>query len=302
MDQYNLEIIHSLLQKAVRRAEVELVAKLVKYLISIDDFTWLKNRLAVITYEECWTYGSQLYNDENQHKVLEQYLELTATVKNKNAAGLATLASKYHEGDWTALVGDQDQAGAIEVVANAITSPDDFWKWIRNQKRTYGKHHGRIESAKKAITKAKFKTDKAMMYAAAYFSAKDEVPKTAPAQPQNSPNFPYWVAIDKHTNMGRVAFLDAYQMVDLLLVDAQTITFYLEGSKCNQIANSPYWDLAKQWNFDRMNDLTPQMIHAKWEEFKPVFIKLTKSRADEVREIIESPISNSGKTDQLSLL
>ena len=68
MDSYNLEIIKSLLQKAVRRADVELTEKVVKYLISIDEFKWLKSRLAVIAYEECWTFGSQLYNDQNKHE------------------------------------------------------------------------------------------------------------------------------------------------------------------------------------------------------------------------------------------
>lgn len=302
MNQYNLEIIRSLLQKAVRRADVELVEKIVKYLISIDDFTWLKNRLAVIAYEECWTFGSQLYDDQNKQKVLEQYLELAATVKNKNAAGLAILASKYHDGEWKALVGDTDQKKAIESISNAIDSPNDFWKWVRSQKRTYDKYHGRIESAKKAVTKCKFETDKAMIYAAAYFAIKDEVPKTVPAQPQNDPNFPYWVAIDKHTTIGREAFIDTCQQVDLHPVAAQTIAFYLEGSRCNQIANSPYWDLAKKWAFDRMKDLTSQMIYTKWEELKPILIEFTRGSADEVKNIIEKPIFDSGDSDQLSLL
>ncbi len=301
MDKYNLEITKSLLQKAVRRADVELTEIIVKYLISIDEFKWLKSRLAVIAYEECWTFGSQLYDDQNKLKVLEQYLELAATVKNKNAAGLATLASKYHDGEWKALVGNADQKKAIKSVANAIGSPNDFWEWVRSQKRTYNKHHGRIESAKRAVTKCKFETDKAMIYAVAYFAIKDEVPKTVPAQPQHDPNFPYWVAIDKHTTIGKEAFIDAYKKIDLLAVRGQRIAFYLEGSKCNQIMNSPYWDLSKDWQLNRMG-YTITQIHAKWNELKPILIELTKRRADEVKNIIEKPISDTGDSDQLSLL
>lgn len=302
MDQYNLEIIRSLLQKAVRRAEVELVAKLVKYLISIDDFTWLKNRLAVMAYEECWTYGANLYDDQNKQKVLDQYLELTTTVKNKNAAGLAILASKYQDGDWSALAGNQDQKNAIKSIANAMDNKDMFWDWVRGKKPTYDKYHGRIESAKRAVTKAKFETDKAMMYAAAYFSVKDEVPSTTQAQPQNSPDFPYWIAIDKHTTYGREYIEEASMKIGILPRRGMRVAFYLGGSECNAVGNSPYWGLAKNWELGRMKEYTLPEIYAKWDELKPELIKISERKVDEIKSILDEPIADIDDGDQLSLL
>ncbi len=144
--------------------------------------------------------------------LLEQYVTLSSTVKNKDAAGLATLAVKYKEGDWKALRGSNSQRSAITSVSNAIDNPDAFWKWALENGR---RHVGRIEAARVSLTKAIFDTDKAMMYAAAYFAAKDEVPLTANAQPLNSPNFPYWIAFDKHTDYGREVISEAAQKIDI---------------------------------------------------------------------------------------
>ena len=50
---------HSLITKAVRRGNVDLVEKTFNYLINIaGQRHWLKNRLAVIGYEECWQYAN----------------------------------------------------------------------------------------------------------------------------------------------------------------------------------------------------------------------------------------------------
>jgi hypothetical protein len=44
----------SLLQKAVRRGESDLVVKVVDHLYEIGDIRWLKQRVGVIIAEECW--------------------------------------------------------------------------------------------------------------------------------------------------------------------------------------------------------------------------------------------------------
>jgi hypothetical protein len=204
MNEHKLQVEHSLLQKAVRRGNIDVVNMTVKYLLSVGDSKWLHKRLPVLIYEECWPVGNSI----TQGNILEQYITLSSTVKNKDAAGLATLAVKYKEGDWKALRGSNSQRSAIKSVSNAIDNPDAFWKWaLENGTR----HVGRINAAKAAVTKANFEADKAMFYAAAYFAAKDEVPLVADAQPLNSPNFPYWVAFDKHTDYGREVISEAAQ-------------------------------------------------------------------------------------------
>ena len=180
MNEHNLQVEHSLLQKAVRRGAIDVVEKVVKYLLSLGDSKWLHNRLPVMIYEECWPLGNQITSGN----LLDQYVALARTIKNKDAAGLATLATKLHEGDWKALRGTREQRDAIKSVKNAIDNPHEFWKWARD---SGAGNISRIEAARVAVKKANFDTDKAMMIAAAYFSAKDLVPLVTDAQPQNSP-------------------------------------------------------------------------------------------------------------------
>ena len=297
MDQLDLQVFRSLLQKAVRRGEVKIVEKVVKYLLSIGDIKWLGRRLTVIIYEECWTIGDQI-TDCN---ILEQYKNLTLTVKNKDAAGLATLAAKYNEGNWSALRGTKPQRDAITSVANAIKNPDAFWSWVKGQKLAFNKHHGRIKAAKVAVSKANFETDKAMMFAAAYFAVKDEIPITTHVQPQQSKDFPYWIAYDKHTSEGKEIIIEACQKINIYASRGMQLAFYFEGALCNQLTASPYWHLSKDWQIENMG-YTDTQADIIWNKLKPEIIELTKKRVEELRATLDKPIANKVSGDQLSLL
>ena len=78
MEKLNIEsspdlIEHSLITKAVGRGNVDLVEKVFKYLINIEgQLNWLKDRLAVIGYEECWPYANRLNFNCNDYQLLEQ--------------------------------------------------------------------------------------------------------------------------------------------------------------------------------------------------------------------------------------
>ena len=95
------DIERSLLQKAVRRGNEAVVEKALKYLFSVDDTAWLKKRLFVIAYEECWTLGNEL----TATNLTKDYKKITKSVKNKNAAGLASLAWHCRNGDLDILQG-----------------------------------------------------------------------------------------------------------------------------------------------------------------------------------------------------
>ena len=100
---YNIDpspylIEHSLIQKAVRRGNVELVEKVFNYLCDKKgQDKWLRNRLAVIGYEECWPYANELDYSCGDYKLLEQYKAITCRVKNKDCDGLAYLAKRLNQ-------------------------------------------------------------------------------------------------------------------------------------------------------------------------------------------------------------
>jgi len=210
---------------------------------------------------------------------------------------LATLAYKHSKGDWSAVIGTTIQKEAIKTVAKAINNPVEFWIWVKDQKLTYSKNKVRIEAAKNGIKRCKFTHDKAMMFAAAYFSIKDEVPQLLTAEANNNKDFPYWIAIDKHTSVGKDVLFEAD---DKYSTRAGRLAFYFEGSKCNKIISSPFWELAKKWEFDNMN-YTFAQAHSKWNELMPKIIELTKTEAEELKLSINSKITKDGGA-QLRLL
>lgn len=294
MKEQNLQIEHSLLQKAVRRGAVDMVEKVVNYLLSQGDTKWLHNRLPVMIYEECWVLGNRVTSGN----LITQYVTLAQTVKNKDAAGLATLAVKLHEGDWKAMRGNPNQKAAIMSVTNAIGNPKEFWDWARKKGRG---HIGRIEAAKAAVTKASFETDATMMFAAAYFTVKDLVPLVTDAQPLNSSEFPYWIAFDKHTDVGREIIIEAAKQLDIYPSRAMQLAFYLEGAVCNGMTTSPYWQLAKDWQMEKMG-YTYSQANVIWDQLKPIIIELTKDKVKDLKERIENCISVAENELQLSLI
>lgn len=272
------DLERSLLQKAVRRGNVELVETTFGYLQYVRDFDWLRKRLAVIAYEECWTYADQLLYPNQPYKLLDEYRTLTTTIKNLNADALASLAVKVDEGELSALVGSKKDQKAIQSVANAIKKPEEFWAWIKSEP-DYKKNAKRIDAAERDIKKADFPGDKAMMLAAAYLALRYPIPETKFTTPNNDPDFPYWIAIDKHTSLGKLIYNEACQIIDIWPTRGLKIGFYLEGAVVNQMVNSPFWDLVKEWKMNRIGYSIPEAEEI-WRKLKPVLIEMSKNDVD----------------------
>ncbi|MFZ1290063.1 MAG: hypothetical protein WAR79_08230 [Melioribacteraceae bacterium] len=160
---------------------------------------------------------------------------------------------------------------------------------------------GNIEQRNAIISvKNAIDNDKPMMFAAAYLRAKKIVPRTTQTQPQNNPNFPYWIAFDKHTEMGKFVISEACKKININPYVGMSLSFYLEGSLCNQMTISPYWQLAREW---KMNQLKMTFTEANiiWNQLKPIIIELTKDKAKDLQERIEKgTVPDHG--DQLILI
>lgn len=83
-------IERSLLQKAVRRGNTEIIEKVLHYLK--DDLPWLRRRLQLIAYEECWPITHTINPYDKPYQIFKEYKRLAVSVKNNNASGLADLA------------------------------------------------------------------------------------------------------------------------------------------------------------------------------------------------------------------
>ena len=220
-------------------------------------------------FEECWTYTGLSYST------------LSRTVKNKNAAGLGALAVKNNPSD------DLD----IRTVARGLDNPVKFWEWARSNDSN--KHI--IETTFSASKRSILPEDKAMMFAAAYLAVKCPVPETQLIEPNNDPNFPYWIAIDKHTGRGREVYIEACKEIELDAYKGMQLGFYLEGSVVNQLQDSPYWEQLKQWHLEQLGYNYEQAAEI-WEELKPRIINKSRTTVERMIERIETKNS-----DQLDL-
>jgi len=127
----------SLLQKAVRRGDADLVYTASALLASLSPRkkNWYRTRTAIITFEECWPLGGELIFNRKFYSKVAALIRVTRAKKSRGASGLGYLAHALVEGDASVLNGS-DADKHIKIIANAIKRPDDFWHWITDHKKT----------------------------------------------------------------------------------------------------------------------------------------------------------------------
>lgn len=278
------QISRSLLQKAIRRGDYEMTKKTINYIIANGDFDWLRKRLAVVTFEECWTYGLEVSYENNKEIITNHYLKIVKTIKNKNAAGLGSLAYALSTGDSSVFIGDNSD-NAIKKNSEAIKRPKDFWMWAHNQ-NVDDKRKKIVENADKGFRKAGWPWDRAFTQAAAYLAITDEIPRTDYIETNSINDFPYWVGIDKHTQDGKRAIREAAKQISFNANKALWLAFYFESAKCNEIKHSPWWDREISWRMKKLK-ITKEEGEKIWEKLKPIVIEILKPESEKLKNKIE---------------
>lgn len=239
-------ICRSLLQKAVRRADVDVTKSAVIKLIEDNDLPWLRNRLGVITFEECWPEIININFNLDAQTIISQYIRLANSTKNKNAAGLGSLAYELSLGDTSVLIVNDKVNRDLKIISEAINRPDDFWKWIKSlalsetQKRI-------VSHSEVGFRFAGWPWDKSFAISTAYLSAFSASPQTVLVSARESRTFPYWIAIDKHTPEGKQALARCAEKFKLDRTFIGWIQFYLESAKCINLEESYWWQREKNW-------------------------------------------------------
>lgn len=283
------QIIRSLLQKAIRRGDYELTKKTIAYILKIHDFQWMRKRLPVITFEECWPYGLKVAFDNNKNIIIKHYLNLAKTSKNKNASGLGSLAYALSQGDESVYQKDGKNK-CIKIVSEAIKRPNDFWIWAYRQNLSTNQRI-LIENAEKGFKKAGWPWDKAFALAAAYLAITDDIPEIGYTKIISNQAFPLWVSIDKHTKEGKLAIQEAAKQNGVNTNKALWLSFYFEGAKCNQIENSPWWTREIKW---KMKKLQLDFDQGKeiWEKISPVIREILSDHVKKLENKLNSIDTN----------
>jgi hypothetical protein len=287
----------SLLQKAVRRGNVELVLTTSALMesLSAPQKNWFRNRTAVITFEECWPLGTHLVFNRKYHSKVAALIKVTRSVKAKDASGLGFLAYALFEGDLTVFSGTPEDRH-IKIIANAIRRPEDFWDWL-DKNAEPGHPRALIEIAKRFKNVGRRK-DKAVVQAAAYLAASTQIPRIDPAA-QAHKAFPYWIALDMHTPQGRRALKDVARDLHISRKQLEWSMFFFEGAKTNAAVESSWWQRSCEWYFQKTG-LSMEEAHLLWEPAKSQVIEALADESRQLhREIYTWKLANLEKIETL---
>lgn len=273
-------LLRSLLQKAVRRGYVELVQKIVFTLAERGDSAWLHTRAGVIVFEECWPCACLLTDGTPSAVILDS---VAAMRKNKDAAGLGSLAYAASEGDLYAIHNSIDPI-AVKIVAAALKRPDSFFKWAISECNDE-EQQAVVLASQRFISKASWPWDKAFMAAGAYLSCKGQVPQTQLSTLLPSTPFPFWVAVDKHTPQGKRAFRRVALDLGISERALEWASFYFESAITNDLSPSPWWVSESEWRFDSLG-LSLDEAKKLWVSAAPFIEVMVKAQSDRLVGLI----------------
>ena len=238
-------LLRSLLQKTVRRGDAQLAETVACRLAERGDSAWLKTRAGVIAFEECWPYGNNLLN----HPPLVSLREMAGLTKNKEAAGLGSLAHALAEGDLSVLDGAPDPV-ALKIVAASLTRTEEFFSWAAESCHE-GERADLLRTARTYFLRATWPWDKAFASAAAYFTCLGHslVVERAPHATVTMLPFPLWVAVDKHTPAGKSALRRVASQLRVPPSQLEWASFYFESASCNERSAGTWWEAEIEWRF-----------------------------------------------------
>jgi hypothetical protein len=290
--------VRSLLQKAARRGYVEIVDAAVTWLDKNGDGTWLRSRTVIITFEECWPLAASLVMDRDLASKRSALNRATRASKQKDAAGLGALAYAYHEGD-ESMVECVPDVRTIKMVAEALKRPKEFFEWARGQSRT-DQAADIVRSAQRYLSVATWPWDKACILAGALLAVTAPCPDLPSVEPPCG-DFPYWVALDKHTPQGKSSLREIAEQVNSSNRKLIWAGFYCESAAVNRLLPSPWWEAEKKWRLRRA-ELSPESAEALWGRVRPLLCEHLKEDAFALKRTLEEPATVELGRNQGSLL
>lgn len=290
--------LRSLLQKAARRGFSRIVRRTAELLDAIGDKSWLRSRAIVITFEECWPLAASLSIDHELSSKISALLRVTTAAKQKEAAGLGALAYAYKEGDRSMLEQVPDQR-ALRIVAEALERPNDFFEWVSRESRSRSSADV-VHAAQRYLAAATWQWDKACILAGALLSASPNPPAIETVSGVEE-EFPYWVALDKHTDEGKIALQNVAREVKTSYRQLIWASFYCESAYVNKLLASPWFDSERIWRFKRAG-LSPESAEALWANAGPLVRDQLESKALSLRNLVESSSLHPPLPHQSSLL
>ena len=263
-----------------------MVESAARCLLAAGDKTWLRSRAVVITFEETWPLARSLRITKDHETKITALLQAARSTKQKDAAGLGALAFALHEGDRSMediVPSERD----LRIVSEALSRPPAFFEWARSECRKEAETR-LVEVAQQYLPAATWGWDKATILAGAFLAASSGVPDLPPAETAEF-EFPYWVALDKHTPEGKEALRRVGATYGERYRQLIWSGFYFESAVVNALKPSPWFEAERNWRL-RKAGLTPESAKELWDRVRPALQADLADRADSLRERLENGV------------
>jgi hypothetical protein len=280
--------VRSLLQKAARRGYAQIVELALERLDRSGDKSWLRSRAIVITFEESWPLAAYLSIDRDLSSKRVALHHVTNSAKQKDAAGLGALAYAYGEGDESMLDCVPDRH-ILRLVSEALKRPHGFFGWVAGQSTTQ-RSTDIILAAQRYLPAATWQWDKSCILAGALLTTRGDMPTIEPADPPSG-EFPYWVALDKHTPEGKIALTEVAKEVKSSYRRLIWTSFYLESAYVNRLLPSPWWDAERTWRLRRAG-LSIDGAEELWSRARPLMRQRLEREAASLKRFVETASSS----------
>lgn len=251
----------------MRRGYASLARGVARDLEQQGDKAWLRQRVPVITFEECWPLGSSLKFPMKLPDRIACLCRVARATKAKDAAGLGSLAYAYAEDDSSIQAEPGIDQQALRFIANAIENPEQFWAWAEPQ-CTEEIQTQIVNTARQAHRKGGWPWDRAFMLAAAYLAVTEPIPEIDIFPDDPPDEFPFWIALDKHTPHGKGAIRQVAQEFKVSANQLMWASFYCESARTNQCIDSPWWHAERRWRLGKAG-LTVDRALSLWGKVRP---------------------------------
>jgi hypothetical protein len=236
-----------------------------------------------VTFEECWPLAQSLVLNRDPESKVAALAQVTCAVKQKDAAGLGALAFAYHEGD-RSTVEHVPNAWAVRVVSEALERPGPFFTWATSQAPTkIGADI--IDAARRYLAAATWGWDKACILAGAFLAATGDIPACGDG-PVPDCEFPYWVALDKHTPDGKEALRQLGIELGVSYRHLIWAGFYFESATVNSLSASPWFEAERAWRLKRAG-LSPESGSELWSRVRSSLSQRLHEAAQGLRKNVE---------------
>lgn len=287
--------VRSLLQKAARRGFTDVVDKALVRLDKSGDKTWLRSRAIIITFEECWPLAKSLSISREISSKRNALFSVCKATKQKDAAGLGALAYAYKEGDRSMLDCVPDPQ-LLKLVSEALQRPASFFDWVRGQSEDESSKDV-IRVAEQYLPAATWEWDKACILAGALLSTTGNLPTPDLAQIPKE-NFPYWIALDKHTPQGKLVLNEVAVELNSSYRKLIWASFYFESSLVNKLLPSLWWEAEKTWRL-RKTGLTLASAETLWSRASNLMREKLRGEAALLQKVIYDNFNELTPKDEL---